>query len=507
MMDYPFWDISVGYGMLMAIVAVVHVFVSHFAIGGGLYLVVAESFARRNSDTLKLDFLKKLSKFFVLVTLVFGALTGVAIWFIIGLLNPAATEALIHHFVWAWAAEWCFFLIEILAAIIYLYGWDKMTPRNHLVVGWIYFGAAWMSLFIINGILSFMLTPGDWLTTGNFFDGFFNDTFWSSLVLRTGVCVMLAGLYSTLVISLYPKSDFKASTVRYNAAWGLIGMAIILPSLWWYWQGIPEALTAVAVEAMPTPLDAWSFAWRFGMALIIAFLLFGLAMRRHVSLGVAVVMMALGLAWFGSFEWFRESIRKPFVIYDYMYGNGLALAMADNYKEDGLLPYIVFRTGDDGADLLRHACRRCHTIDGYHPLKPAFDGADQTFIAGIIKGAHALKGNMPPFLGTENEAAMIAGHLYNRIDHRPIKAIYGLEGAELGHKVYDIRCGKCHEFYGYNDKSESLLGLDPEEITDILDMAEDFAEEMPPFTGDDAERQALIEYLQFMSEQAESKAP
>ncbi|MCK4372168.1 MAG: cytochrome ubiquinol oxidase subunit I, partial [candidate division Zixibacteria bacterium] len=155
MMDYPFWDISVGYGMLMAIVAVVHVFVSHFAIGGGLYLVVAESFARRNSDTLKLDFLKKLSKFFVLVTLVFGALTGVAIWFIIGLLNPAATEALIHHFVWAWASEWCFFLIEILAAIIYLYGWDKMTPRNHLVVGWIYFGAAWMSLFIINGILSF----------------------------------------------------------------------------------------------------------------------------------------------------------------------------------------------------------------------------------------------------------------------------------------------------------------------------------------------------------------
>ncbi len=38
-MPYPFWDVGVGYGILMAIFAVVHVFVSHFAIGGGLYLV------------------------------------------------------------------------------------------------------------------------------------------------------------------------------------------------------------------------------------------------------------------------------------------------------------------------------------------------------------------------------------------------------------------------------------------------------------------------------------
>ena len=65
----------------MAAVAVIHVFVSHFAIGGGLYLVVAETLARRNQDKLKLDFLKGLSRFFILVTLVFGALTGVGIWF------------------------------------------------------------------------------------------------------------------------------------------------------------------------------------------------------------------------------------------------------------------------------------------------------------------------------------------------------------------------------------------------------------------------------------------
>ena len=92
-MNYPFWDVDIGYGILMAIIAVVHVFISHFAIGGGLYLVIAESAARKKNDLMKIEFLKKLSKFFVLVSVVFGALTGVGIWFIIGLLNPAATES------------------------------------------------------------------------------------------------------------------------------------------------------------------------------------------------------------------------------------------------------------------------------------------------------------------------------------------------------------------------------------------------------------------------------
>jgi hypothetical protein len=95
-MNYPFWDTGIGYGALMAAIAVVHVFVSHFAIGGGLYLVVAETSARKAGDDRRLEYLAGLSKFFVLVSLVFGALTGVGIWFIIGLLNPAATEVLIR---------------------------------------------------------------------------------------------------------------------------------------------------------------------------------------------------------------------------------------------------------------------------------------------------------------------------------------------------------------------------------------------------------------------------
>ena len=31
-MNYPFWDVGIGYGVLMAVISIVHVFVSHFAV-------------------------------------------------------------------------------------------------------------------------------------------------------------------------------------------------------------------------------------------------------------------------------------------------------------------------------------------------------------------------------------------------------------------------------------------------------------------------------------------
>ena len=76
-----------------------------------------------------------------------GALTGVGIWFTIALVQPEGTSTLIHTFVRIWALEWVFFAVEIAAAFVYYYGWERLDRRTHLTVGWIYFGAAWISLF------------------------------------------------------------------------------------------------------------------------------------------------------------------------------------------------------------------------------------------------------------------------------------------------------------------------------------------------------------------------
>lgn len=498
-MNYPFWDIGIGYGPFMAFLAVFHVFVSHFAIGGGLYLVLAEISARKTNDAARLTYLEGLSKFFVLTTLVAGAVTGVGIWFIIGLLNPAATEVLIHNFVWGWATEWTFFVMEITAAIIYYYGWKRMSTRAHLTVGWIYFIAAWLSLFIINGIVTFMLTPGEWLASGSFWDGFFNPTMWSSLVFRTGVCVMLAGLLSLLVASRLQQGTTRTSVIRYNAVWGLVGLVIMAPSFFWYFNSIPADIRTAAAEMMPTVMARLDGVYWFAIPLAVL-LLFGFLLPKayHFVIGVAVIV--LGLVWFGQYEWMREAIRKPYVIYGYMYGNALEVAQVGAYESDGLLPHLAFKTNDPGADLFRHACRSCHTLDGYKALKPRFDGTDEEFIKQMVKGVGAMRGNMPPFLGTPDEAGLIAAHLYKEIDHRPMSQIYGLSGVALGEKVYETRCASCHVLGGYNDKTASLVGLTEDDYNDLLDMAGELGEEMPAFTASAEDRAALIQFLMTLKE-------
>jgi len=192
-MNYPVWFLpGVGGGLLIAIIAVVHVFISHFAVGVASFLCwpSTKPVARTVRPFWSLS--ASTPRLFLLVTMVAGGMTGVAIWFVISLVHPGATSLLIHLFVFGWAAEWVFFLVEIVALLIYYYQFDRLDPKTHLAIGWIYFIAGWMSLFLINGIIGFMLTPGDWLQNQSFWSAFFNPTFWPSLFFRSMIAFMLA---------------------------------------------------------------------------------------------------------------------------------------------------------------------------------------------------------------------------------------------------------------------------------------------------------------------------
>ena len=50
-MNYPFWDIPhIGSGWVIGMIAIFHVMISQFAVGGGLYLPLAERKAMRMAD-------------------------------------------------------------------------------------------------------------------------------------------------------------------------------------------------------------------------------------------------------------------------------------------------------------------------------------------------------------------------------------------------------------------------------------------------------------------------
>ena len=190
-MHYPWWYVpGMTAPMLIAFIAVVHVIVSHYAVGGGILIALENQFAIKTKDKAYRDYWYKHTRFFVLLTVAFGAITGVGIWWTIALASPLATEKLIRTFVFGWAIEWVFFIVEITAAFIAYYFWTKLPEKKHIIITWIYAIAAWISLVLITGITAFMLDSRglfpNWSETGNFWHAFFNMQFLPQTIARTG---------------------------------------------------------------------------------------------------------------------------------------------------------------------------------------------------------------------------------------------------------------------------------------------------------------------------------
>ncbi len=453
-MNFPVWDVPLlGGGMLIAIVAILHVFVAHFAVGGGLFLVWSEARAYRTDDRELLHYVRRHSTFFVLLVLVFGAVSGVGIWWTIALVSPWATSSLIHSFVWAWAIEWVFFFVEIAAAFVYYYGWDRLDRRTHLAVGWIYFAAAWLSLFVINGILTFMLTPGRWLMTHTLGDGFFNPTMLPSLILRTAVAVALAGLYALVTASRLHPGDARDAArdrlTRYAAGWLLAGVVVLPFAGAWYVSRIPDAARMLTVggSSAVTIFAALSIALS---ALIVLIAYFGpYRQPRSANLLVAVILVGLGLGVTGVTEWVREAVRKPYVIYNYMYSNGILQADRAVVSDRGILQTakwvdrqaIANYPQRAAPEIFRVECRSCHTLDGYNALRPLVRGWSEQFMDYQLQRLNELKGYMPPFVGTEAERRALAGWLADVARRPPFstppseRVAVGQAGAPGGEEV------------------------------------------------------------------------
>jgi len=420
-MNYPVWEPSLlGGGLVIGIIAILHVFVSHFAVGGGLFLVLTERKAYRENNSALLDYVKSHSKFFVLVVLVFGAVSGVGIWWSIGLVNPEATATLIHVFVWGWAIEWVFFVVEIAAAFIYYYGWDRLDAKTHLRVGWIYFVTAWASLLVINGILTFMLTPGGWIEKQTFASAYFNPGMLPSLVVRTFVCIALAGVYALITSSTVRDTALRSQLIPYAAQWLLLGALIIPFAGIWYISTLPAMAREISMGGAPA-VSIFAGLSIFFSALVMAVTYLGPLRRAHqFNLVFACLIAVLALSTTAVTEWVREAVRKPYIIYGYMYSNSLRLADVERVRAQGVLEsarWVRRRNLDPrhlesaGEEIYRVECASCHTVDGYNSIRMAVRGWSWGMIDYQLDHLSTLKGFMPAFVGTEAEREALGAWL------------------------------------------------------------------------------------------------
>ncbi|WP_324715767.1 cytochrome ubiquinol oxidase subunit I [Carboxydochorda subterranea] len=425
-MNYPIWDVPrLGGPLLIAIVSILHVYVAMFAVGGSWYLVAAERWARRTQNADLLAYVKNHSRFFLLLTVVFGALTGVGIWFTIGLINPQTTSVLIRTFVWGWAMEWVFFILEIASILLYVASWDRADGRTHLLYGYSYVVGSTMSLVIINGILSFMLTPGRWLETGNFWDGFFNPTYLPSLVGRIAAAAALAGLWGLFTGVKIGSRELREQVVRF-ASWWLVPPMVVLPlSAVWYVAVVPSGPRSLVMGGAA----AVSIMFMLSLALsVVIFAVGALGPLRRPALAssaLAWTLLAAGLITTGGTEWVREGIRKPYTIYGYLYSNGVFAWQERQLAEAGVLSQARFARPDlarvatagmadpaqqiaVGAEIFRLQCSSCHVLDGYNDVKPLVKGWSEQYIDFQLSHLDMLKGYMPPFFGTTEERQALA---------------------------------------------------------------------------------------------------
>ena len=496
LMNYPLWQIGFPGGLLIALVAVVHVFVSHFAVGGGAYLVLLESRARRLNNAGLLAYVRRHSVFFALLTLVFGAVTGVGIWFTIGLVSPEATSSLIHTFVWGWAIEWVFFFVEITAALIYAYGWDRLDSATHMAVGWVYFAAAWASLAIINGIITYMLTPGHWLQTHAFWNGFFNPTYWPSLVLRTGMSVALAGMFG-LITGVGLTSPIRERVLRYAGIWIMLGTAFLVLPARWYFASLPAESRIYLTDLLP----GMQHVIRLGIfAAALSFVLAALfAVAKPVwlrALGVALILLC-GFTVMATGEYTREVARKPFVIGGYIYGNDLRLASFPTLTAAGFAnsaKWMDDQSSDqvaEGREMFAIQCGACHSVNGYRAMAPRVHGWSPEFATDILQHLPLLRGTMPPFAGNERDRAAVGAFLASLSqggEEQP-------PNAELGHQVFQQRCAMCHTVGG-KFRPLTLAGTEIDAIDGLLQQLDSLNSDMPAFHGSERERNALAAFLQ-----------
>ena len=328
-------------------------------------------------------------------------------------------------------------MVELTTIAVYYYTWDRVDPKLHLKVGWVYAGASIATLVIINGILSFMLTPGDtWLAvagTGNeaskFWNAFFNPTYWPSLFLRSCVCASLAGIWALITASRIDgdkQPALKISKVRWSVKW-LVPSFVAMPFLMiWYYMMVPASQKALLTLGIDT-INSGTFSTVTRMALIIivtsatiVFVAYFLAYRNplefNLSHAMAVLMLALMAT--GAGEYSREMLRKPYVIGRWMYSNGVRVPYVARINQDGYLAHSNWTwnaTGQApssysrGEAIFRGECGSCHTLTGYRPLQHLLEGRDRANIGNFISMLHENKADspyrrfMPPMVGTKQD--------------------------------------------------------------------------------------------------------
>lgn len=407
-------------GLVIGGLGIFHVFTAQFAIGGGFLMFYFQWLASRNKSGAKdrqaviRVLLDSYFSLLVLVSFVLGALTGVGMWFTSIQISPTTIGMMVDEFHWLWATEWTFFCIEVISGYtFYRYG-KQLSDSARLALLGIYSVAAWMSLFWINGILSWQLTPGDWIHTHTVWDGFFNPSFYPSLLYRTVAALAIAALVALVVINSIDSLRREEKAVLIHQTAKLLVPMALMPFLGaWY------------VLVIPPDSRAWIMGGSIAMTLFLhiaagasviigVYAILGLVKKKLFINGATAFLLCI-LAFFATAggEFVREGVRKPFTVRETLYSNSITPDEVVELRRVGVTTNDPYPLRDPaaypseqlrvGAKVFRSLCSVCHTMNGINGLEHLTESWSIEQKRMNIAKLQKTKAFMPPFAGSPAE--------------------------------------------------------------------------------------------------------
>lgn len=441
-MDFPIFHLDfLNNRMLIAIIAILHVVINHaFAVGGIPVVTLLEYKGYRSGDKRWDTLAYRMMKTFFITTTTLGAMTGVGIWLSASLINPASIASLIRVFFWAWFIEWIVFVTEVVLIMVYYLSWKRSSAseeakRRHIRVGVFLSLASWVTMVIIVAILSFMMDPGSWTERRTLVSGFFNPIYLPQLAFRTALAMLMGGAAAFCLSGFFNKKtpDFRFASFRLLALWMLFWLPLGAVASWNYWRVVPQAMKQHFGVAISTETF---MQWHQGL----------------VTLMVMTFSVVFLLVAWSSLT--NQALPVPRYV--------------------GVVPFLVLVMFLGGFERVREFVRKPYVIGRYmYSNGIRVDDYPLLQKEGLLAHAtYAIVQEVTP----ENE--LIAGK-----------------------EVFKLACTRCHTVNGLNSIRGNLTkmyGQDPWDAGKIaayigtLHTARTY---MPPFPGNEAEKQALAKYL------------
>ncbi|MFZ8860054.1 MAG: c-type cytochrome [Thermocrinis sp.] len=337
-------------------------------------------------------------------------------------------------------------MAEVTLVYILFYTLGKIDQRSWLRLAWVFAIVSWATMYIIVGILSFMLSPGHekWFTTGSILDAFYNKNYFPHLLSRTAYMFALAGVIGLGIAALMkkdlPEKIYK-DIVRTLSYWGIGGVIFGFVFFAWYMSTLPERSHVIIEGVVPLYMKVSIML----TILIVLTYFFLTAIRPQIARFWISLPIFILIYFTGVFpeEKIRESIRKPYVAGEFVWVNQIVSrdvpakgieSEVPVIDEKGLLKVNAFvpeglKKIDSQNEIMAGKaiailqCSGCHNVTGSTGLRPfgqKFEGmADPNTVYGFLAGY--LRDNPPPympkFVGTDEELRALSAYIAHMISN------------------------------------------------------------------------------------------